>query len=173
MAGSVTHASSVVLGNMTSASGKTRSPMRRGTHDVHALLPTVVRTKSLEKVTTVGSESIGEVFSTSHDVVTLVTSQVDSGVIDDDEGPDDTHDILAVTTRSIATLVVSQLHETLFAITTNGAGVAATLLEGDRSQEDGGNWQSEMNDQPSISYIVTPTGGKKAKTYDHTVGRIA
>lgn len=88
----------------------------RSVTDVHALLPTVVRTKSLEKVTTVGSESIGEVFSTSHDVVT---------------------NILAVTTRSIATLVVSQLHETLFSTATNGVGIAATLLEGDRSQEDG------------------------------------
>lgn len=97
MAGSVTHAGSVV--------------------DSHAILPTVVRTESLEKVATVGSELIGEVFSTSHDVVT---------------------DILTVATRSIPTLVPSQLHETLFAITTNGAGIAATLLEGDRSQEDGG-----------------------------------
>lgn len=150
MAGSVTHAGSVVLEDVTSASSKT--PTRKGTHDGHAVLPTVVRTKSLEKVTTVGSELIGEIFSTSHDVVTLVTSQGDSGVIDDEERPDNTHDILAVATRSTPTLVLSQLHETLFAIATNGAGIAAALLEGDRSQEDGGNWKLTISHQFHTSW---------------------
>lgn len=64
----------------------------------------------------VGSELTGEILGTGHDVIT---------------------DILAVSSRSIPTLVLGQLHETLFAIPTDGGRIAATLLESDRSQEDG------------------------------------
>jgi len=85
--------------------------------DGHTQHPTVVRTKSQEETTTVGSELIREILGTSHDVVT---------------------DILAVPTGSIPTLVTGQLHETLLAITTDGGRIAATLLESDRSQKDGG-----------------------------------
>jgi len=84
--------------------------------DGHTRHPTVILTKRHEEVATVGSELIREVLGTSHDVVS---------------------DILAVPTRSVTTLVASQLHETLFAITTHGGGIAAALLESDRSQKDG------------------------------------
>jgi hypothetical protein len=52
-----------------------------------------------------------------------------------------THDILTISTRSTITLVGGYLHEALFAIGTDGAGLAATLLVSDRSQQDGGNWE--------------------------------
>jgi len=84
--------------------------------DVHALLPAIISTKSQEEVTTVFSKPISEVLGTSPDIVT---------------------DISAVSTRGVTTLVVGQLHKTLFASTADCAGVAATLLESDRSQEDG------------------------------------
>jgi len=83
--------------------------------DVHALLPAVVKAKGQEETTTVGRERIREVLGTGPDVVT---------------------DILAVSARGVTTLVVSQLHETLFASTTDGVRIAATFLESDRSQED-------------------------------------
>ena len=50
-----------------------------------------------------------------------------------------THDIQAVSTRSGTTLLASQLHESLFASTADGARIAATFLESDRGQEDGRN----------------------------------
>jgi len=107
--------------------------------DVHALLPAVVSTKSQEEVPTVGSEPIRKVLGTSPDVVT---------------------DILAVPTRSITTLVLSQLHETLFASTTDGARLAATFLKRDRSQEDRrkSEFVSELLESPNVRLA----GGKGA-----------
>lgn len=54
---------------------------------------------------------------------------------------DDTHDILAVSAWSGTTLVMCQLHETLFTSTANSGGVAGAFLESDRSQKDGRNWR--------------------------------
>jgi len=42
-----------------------------------------------------------------------------------------THDIQAVSARSSTALLAGQLHETLFASTTDGARIAATFLESD------------------------------------------
>jgi len=84
--------------------------------DIHANLPAVVFTESPQEVTVVCSELVSEVLGTGCDVVA---------------------DILAVSTGCVATFVLGQLHETLFAITTDGVGIAGTLLESDGSQEDG------------------------------------
>ena len=54
---------------------------------------------------------------------------------------DDTHDILAISAWSGTTLVMCQLHETLFTSTANSAGVAGAFLKSDRSQKDGRNWK--------------------------------
>ena len=47
-----------------------------------------------------------------------------------------TYDVLAVTTRSPATLVLGDLHEALFARSTDSVRVARTLLHSDRRDED-------------------------------------
>lgn len=39
------------------------------------------------------------------------------------------HDILAISMRSVYALVVSELHETLFASTSDGVGIARRLYE--------------------------------------------
>ena len=48
-----------------------------------------------------------------------------------------TYDILAVTTRSPATLVLGDLHKALLARSADSVRVAGALLHGDRRNEDG------------------------------------
>ena len=119
----------------------------KDTHDGQAVHPTVVFTKGLEEATAVGSELIREILGASHDVVSLGTIIKVFNVIATTVRTNDTHDILAVPTRSVTTLVDSQLHETLFAITTDGGRIAATLLESDRSQKDGRDWERTLGGQ--------------------------
>ena len=52
---------------------------------------------------------------------------------------DATHDVLAVSTRSVTTFVHGQLHETLFTIATDSARVTGAFLKSDRGQDDGRN----------------------------------
>lgn len=63
------------------------------------------------------------------------------GGVKNDEEKRDTHDVLAVSVGGFTALVLSQLHETLFAVTANCGRIAATLLESDRGQENGRNWR--------------------------------
>ena len=48
-----------------------------------------------------------------------------------------TYDVLAVTTRSPATLVLGDLHKALLARSADSVRVAGALLHGDRRNEDG------------------------------------
>ena len=74
VAGRITQTGSIALEKVPSASRETAPIGRKGAHDGHAILPTVVLTKGLEEATTVRSELIREKASASFDVVTLGTS---------------------------------------------------------------------------------------------------
>jgi len=118
----------------------------RSVGDVHALLPPVIFAKSAEEVTAVGIETISEILGACPDIVP---------------------DIFAVSAGSSTTLVASQLHETLFASTTDSVGVAAAFLESDRSQEDSGKSElvTELLERPDI----WPTSSKWAALSDGVV----
>jgi hypothetical protein len=76
----------------------------------------------------------------------------------------DTHNISTVSI--LGTLLGSQLHETLFAIATDGFRIAATLLEGDRGQKGGRNLKRTVERQFCRSTTEN-------ETYVRTPGQIA
>ena len=59
------------LWDVPSVPPNTRPITGKDTYDGHALRPAVVRSKGQEEAISVGSELVGEVLGTSHDVETL------------------------------------------------------------------------------------------------------
>lgn len=110
--------------------------MNQVTHHGKISTPSVVRANGFQNISPVSLQSISDELGTRLDVIIL-------------KGPSTrqsprrqkhvakTYGVLAVSIRCGVALILSQLHETLLACTTNSSRIAAALLHGERSEHNG------------------------------------
>lgn len=105
----------------------------KGTYISHTLEPAVVSPETNEQIATIIVQGGGKVCSTSANVELLMSQEV-NWITSEERIV--TNRIPAITAGCSATFILSDLHEALFASTTNGIGIAGTLLHGKGRQHD-------------------------------------